>query len=271
VREERPHSSYFYPDIDDELITKFINKYGAERWAEEEREALSMVRPKIERILSRKSGVTMVDLGTGTGRLIPWLNSFKCSLKTIVATDLDRRRISSARKFYRYNGNVDFVVSSAGSCPLRNESVDFILLSHIIQHISKEEYKKIIYEMFRLLRYNGIVLMMTTHSDQEHEYYILMNKGGMKIINEDMFEQYARNPRPYSLPIRRFSINSLITHLDSAGFHIIDVVFYHTKPEYFKEFNSIKELNALGPEAHKYSIDVVILMKKRGVGSALGE
>ncbi len=250
-------SRYFYPDVDDYLVERMIREYGS-RWSDEEVEMLSIMASNIGDIDPMQC--LAVDVACGKGRLIPWIRDALCSSGEVVALDLDFSRLVEALS--ERDSSADLVLANAESIPLRSEEVDFVLCSHLIQHVTRRACHRILEEMHRILKPGGYALILTTHSEREHEYYMIAKEDGVEIVDAETFDLYASNPHRYMLPVRKFDLRNLLSTLENLGFEVVKVVFYHTRHLYFNLFKNVEELNKLGYEARRYAIDVAILVRK---------
>jgi len=163
---------YTYPDINDVITATFVEKYfGVERWYKEEEIMLNIVKAE----LKKRDGINLaVDIGTGQGRLVPWILSFS---KRVVALDLDIIRLIIAKRV-NHSLNTSCLLGDGCFIPLKNSCADFVLLSHVIQHIPTYKLPELLTELRRILRNHGNALIMSTHStDLKKERYLLVQKG----------------------------------------------------------------------------------------------
>ncbi len=250
-------SRYFYPDVEDRLVEKMVRVYGG-RWEREELEVLNIVAKYLGDVGA--SRCIAVDVACGKGRLIPWIKSLICRSGEIIAFDLDISRLTKALD--EIDVNTDLLLANAEFIPLRSSVADFVLCSHLIQHVTRSACFKILGEMHRIMKLGSYALIMTTHSDQDDEYYMVVREGGAEVVDAETFDAYASNPQRYALPVRKFDLRKLLDNLRDLGFDIVKLLFYHTKPTYLHVFKDVNELNKLGYEGRKYAIDVAILVRK---------
>ena len=217
-------SKYFYADVGDRLVEELAKVYG-DRWLGEEVEVLRLVAPVLGGAGARRC--LAVDLGCGRGRLIPWLRGV-CRSCEIVALDLDISRLVEALS--RRDAATDILHADAASVPLRSETADFVLCSHVIQHVPRAACRRILEELYRVLKPGSYALLLTTHSERGEEYYIVGGKSGAKEVDAETFDDYASNPRLYELPVRKFDIRKLLKELEGMGFAVVKTLFYHTLP-----------------------------------------
>jgi 2-polyprenyl-3-methyl-5-hydroxy-6-metoxy-1,4-benzoquinol methylase len=62
---------YYYPDVNDELTSLYIRRYG-KLWRKEEELVLDIFKHEVRRSFGDDAGVA-VDVGCGKGRLIGWV------------------------------------------------------------------------------------------------------------------------------------------------------------------------------------------------------
>ncbi len=123
---ERPLRIYTNPKITDDIYLHF-----------------SELRNAVKKYANEIKGVTL-DIGAGKS---PYRNFFKNVTKYIRLDKFD------------YNNKPD-IIADASKIPLRNNSINSVVCFQLLEHV--KEPQKIINEIYRVLKKNGVCLL-TTH------------------------------------------------------------------------------------------------------------
>ena len=275
-------SNYTYPDREERLTSRLIQSYEETRWNLEEAYVLKKVK---DALLEDKEKLTVsLDVGTGLGRLI----SFLLSISTkVIAIDADLWRLRRAMESFGDRPNVFFLWTKGSRLdPIPPESVDFINYSHVAQHVAHHELLETLGEFYRVLKDDGWLLLLTTHSEGK-EWFLVSTENGIKEIKRNEYEKLTRNSQPGKLPVRKFDVDYLEALLRDFGFKIEWKIYYHIKPEFvagaeIEEPESIngnpaernqeqgveeiikilKSINSNEMEARRKALDVALLLRK---------
>ena len=275
-------SNYTYPDRDERLTSRLIQSYKETRWNLEEAYVFKKVK---NTVLKENEKLTVsLDVGTGLGRLIPFLLSISTK---VIAIDADLWRLRRAMEFFENEPNIFFLWTKGSRLdPLPPECVDFINYSHVAQHVSHYELLETLGEFYRILRDDGWLLLLTTHSEGK-EWFLVSTENGVKEIKRNEYEKLTRNSQPGKLPVRKFDVDYLEALLRDFGFKIEWKIYYHIKPEFAprdeiekpKSFNenpskrdpgqwveeiieSLKSINSNEMDARRKALDVALLLRK---------
>lgn len=276
-------SNYFYPDRDEGLTSKLIQEYDDMRWTLEEAYVLKSVKETLGE--KEKLGLSM-DVGTGLGRLIPFLLSIS---KKVIALDADLWRLKKAMEAFDSNPNVFFMWTQGSRLdPIPPQTVDFINYSHVAQHVTHPEFIETLGEFHRVLKRGGRVLFLTTHSEGKEKFLVSTEEGAIE-ITRDEYEELTLSPQPKRLPVRKFDLDSLENLLRECGFEIEWKIYYHIRPEFapiveLRELKNpscdptklletpekgvediirnLESINADEREARKKALDVALLLRK---------
>jgi ArsR family transcriptional regulator len=107
--------------------------------------------------------LTVVDLGTGTGSLLPLLHRHAAR---VIAVDLSRGMLKRARtRLADGDGPVDLVRADTETLPLPDASVDGVVANMVLHHLPRPEVA--IREMARVLRPEGrgVIVDFETHDE----------------------------------------------------------------------------------------------------------
>lgn len=112
------------------------------------------------------SGLTVADIGTGTGGMLPLLSEFA---EKIVAVDISQEMLRRAKARARALGleNVDFLKADLRDLPLEDASVDAAFATLVLHHATNPGAA--IKEMARILR-PGRVLVVVDLYAHRHEW-----------------------------------------------------------------------------------------------------
>ena len=119
---------------------------------------------KLERMAQRlniNSGSTLLDVGTGTGALIPFLLSVLGKKGQIIALDFAETMLRIARA-KGFNGNIDYLNADVTRIPLRNETFDAVVCYSSFPHF--QDKPRALAEMKRVIKSGGRLFICHTSS-----------------------------------------------------------------------------------------------------------
>ncbi len=136
-----------------ERIRSFFNS-KAESWdcgisAETARKS-----EKIVRSLAIRPGSAVLDVGCGTGLIIPWLTEAVGSRGRVTALDIAEKMLLVARRKYDLP-NVEYIHGSIEETPFLDDSFDEIVCHNCFPHVMRKV--EAAREMFRVLKRGGRV------------------------------------------------------------------------------------------------------------------
>lgn len=138
---------------------EFFNKQAA-RWDEQYHQddasqadacPSGQIRELVE-TFDLKEGKTVLDVGCGTGILLPYLSEKVKEKGSVFALDFSWNMIFRAKK-NEEKPNIHFINASVEALPLIDESMDYITCFATFAHIADQ--KKAVYEMGRALKKGG--------------------------------------------------------------------------------------------------------------------
>ncbi|OGM10437.1 hypothetical protein A2159_02930 [Candidatus Woesebacteria bacterium RBG_13_34_9] len=108
---------------------------------------------------SKISKASILEIGCGTGRSISFIKeSLHKKVFNIIAIDYSKACISYAQKRYGKSG-VIFKSYKGKILPFKNNSFNFILSSHVIEHIPKKHQALFVSEISRVLKTGGMAII----------------------------------------------------------------------------------------------------------------
>jgi SAM-dependent methyltransferase len=134
---------------------EFFNRQAA-CWGEQyNRDVTSQIRELVERF-DLKEGKTILDIGCGTGILLPHLSDKVENEGLIFALDFSWNMIFEAKKKIHpkvEGSQIQFINASVEALPLKDQRIDCITCFATFAHVT--EQKKAVYEMSRVLKKGG--------------------------------------------------------------------------------------------------------------------
>ena len=123
-------------------------------FVEERRVIKRELMPAATRVKRQGRAPIILDLGCGTGELAP---GFLRAGYSYIGIDIEPERIEYARKTFRKG---KFHVMDATDLRYPDGYFDQILITGVLHHLSDEEVRRIVAEMKRVLRPEGLALVM---------------------------------------------------------------------------------------------------------------
>ena len=111
-----------------------------------------------------------------------------------------------------------------------NRKFDFILCSHVLQHVNADNVQLILRKLTSLLKKNGLLAIMTGHSDSNQDKYLKDYFKNSEIIEEIISKEefnslICNNSRV--LPIHLFSSQNIAQILTNLHLKILDIKSFH--------------------------------------------
>lgn len=137
----------------------------AEAWDDGRSESLGIHAGSLALAGLLPRNLTVLDLGTGTGSLLPFLGSY---VDRVIAVDLSPGMLSRARERIRSEGpdSVRFLKADTERLPLPDASVDGVVANMILHHLPHPEAA--LREMARVLKPEGrgVIVDFESHDEQ---------------------------------------------------------------------------------------------------------
>lgn len=150
---------------------------------------------------------SLLDLGCGIGNLTAALKKEKPSLK-VTGIDINKKAIKKANTLFP---QTNFLKADISNLPFKNNTFEIITGFDILEHLSNP--KKVLKEVYRILKKGGIVHFSTPLEGQPGTLYWLLS-----YLNWHGKEKYAGHQQ-------KFSRSSFLKLIKKSGFKIINQRF----------------------------------------------
>lgn len=117
-------------------------------------------------VLSRKSQVKILDIGTGAGGFIGMIGSVFDDYSEIIGVDISEGAIKAARNNFD-DGRIKFELMDSNDLEYSEGSFDVVCLSNSLHHL--DDIKTALGEMYRVLNPGGYMVFNEMYSDVEEE------------------------------------------------------------------------------------------------------
>lgn len=219
-------NEYQYPDPEDRMTAENIRRIELYPgyWEESEKNVLNIVK----KIIGQGTGQRrFLDAGCGEGRLIPF---FEDQFNEIVAIDPDQERLRVAVELVCDRGLFwKTLIKQVAIEDFDDKKFDFILCSHVLQHVHTASIPVIIKKLRDLIKEDGVLCITTCHSTKENGYFVKnflkKSRNLSEAITNEEFNLLINSGE--SLPVHFFQFNELGRLLSSNGLKIIEFRVFH--------------------------------------------
>jgi cyclopropane fatty-acyl-phospholipid synthase-like methyltransferase len=256
---------YFYPDVNDSLTTALVKEHEPfpGYWDRSEQFILDQVKIYIQKKIPRE-GSSMLDVGCGQGRLIFEFQDF---FETIHAIEPDVKRMEGARVSVESKGLSNRVSFESISIEELGETrkFDMILCSHIIQHVHTDQLPTIFGKFKKLLKNEGLLIILTSHSRKKYDTYIKQWSQNSEVLQEQItkeeFNRLTRNELGV-LPHHRFSIQNLLQMSEEVNLRVVKTTSFHILDNFYgidRLINRDKLINSFPFFKSRFGSDIMVL------------
>lgn len=142
---------------------EFFDRYAGDWDSQHHQDHVSQIKELVERF-NLKEGSTILDVGCGTGILLPYLSE----KGSVFALDFSWNMILNARKNKAKKG-IHFINGSLEALPLKNQTIDYLTCLDTFAHVTDQ--KKALHEMSRALKKGGKLFIAHTLGKKELAEY----------------------------------------------------------------------------------------------------
>ncbi|HWR40445.1 MAG TPA: class I SAM-dependent methyltransferase [Patescibacteria group bacterium] len=128
----------------------------ADSWDETREKNERKLRELIE-VIGLCSGESVLDVGSGTGVLLPYIRQFVGTYGKITAVDFSPNMLERARAKYRHFGNISFCVGDIMEMPVA-ELYDKVVCLNFFPHM--KDKPGFLVQMRRHLKADGVLVIM---------------------------------------------------------------------------------------------------------------
>lgn len=257
-------SNFMYPDFEDKLTVKYINANELYKgyWEKSEKRVLNYF---IKKYLRNTRG-RMLDIGCGLGRLSLFFSKY---FDEIIALEPDQSRYEKAKENLEKLNSSIIVKTILGNldCINADEYFDFILCSHVIQHIPYTRVQEILSECSNRLNNNGYFVLMTSHSLKAKDYFVKVDQKNNELFESEISETQFNDLTLGKdvLPTRMFTINSLRELFNNSNLDLIDYRVFHLEniSPLERIFINDFSVNLFNKYMDRYGRDILVIGKRR--------
>lgn len=255
--------NYFYPDRNDDIaLATFTQTNHTTGWKTTEDKLHAYVRNVLLRRFGKK--LRILDLGTGSGRLVP---QYIALSRFFAAIDRDKTRIDFSRILAaaREAGKcIDIRVMNGNSLEgICREPFDFIIISHVLQHIPHSLIHQILEQCIEKLTTDGILYIAIPVTHEPDEYYVILHKKVDHVIyftvDEVEFTHACEHPSEGVLPGRVFSLSAINDLCLQHRLYMRDSIAYHYYKTYQGDHGQLLHLRGSIPMG---ICDIALLLLK---------
>jgi len=154
------------------------------------------LRSAVIRYLNIRSGMHIVDVGSGGGWLTRHMNDKSVSVTSIDLSFKNVKRVTA-------ENNSTGLLADAATLPFSNESVDAVIASEVIEHLNDPE--KAIAEFIRILKPGGRVIITTPYKEDIKQHVCI----------------HCNKLTPANAHLHSFDESRLVTMFSHGGAHEI--------------------------------------------------
>lgn len=259
--------TYTYPDRNDRLTCQLIDtEYDGTYWGESEaevlRQALEETDILVDALRNRNQSISLLDLGCGMGRLF---SVFAEKADRIIAAEPDEERcaaaVAAAEKVSGETGIPVKVFHGDASVLPQDEKYNFIVSSHVMQHITCGMAADLMSTMAARLKPHGLLIMTTTYTNGEDDLFFRESwKDGKRFNEATDREGFNRTFGTEGvLPVRMFAEQSILTLAEAENLELVRMSRYH----YQQHHRAAEDLEANMSGDGAGARDVMYIFRKR--------
>lgn len=177
-----------------------------------------------------KKGIKVLDIGCGRGEIVFWAAKHGAKAFGIdYAKDAIALAKTSAKTYAKeIQKRVHFTVTDAKKTPFPNTSFDIIFFIEVVEHLYPEEQEKIIKEIHRVLKQNGILVMHTAPSKWFNDYTYRYYCYPLSRILIGAWNTITKKSYPHLLPWKLLRTDShTVMHVSEPDYFSLNKLFKH--------------------------------------------
>lgn len=138
-------------------------KTDVERWIKNDGE-------EFLRRIGIKEGYVVLDFGCNEGHYTIPAAKVVGNKGMVYAIDIDKGPLDRLKRMAEKEGleNILIIQNSGENIPLKNESVDVVLLYDVLHYMNKSKRKRLFNEVYRILRQDGFLSVYPRHTLENH-------------------------------------------------------------------------------------------------------
>lgn len=171
---------------------------------------------EMARLLGNLNGKKVLDYGTGAGRSAKLLKTL--GAEEVIGVDHDENMIEQAKK--ETQPGLTFELITDDLIPLEDESVDAVVTAHVwVEMKTLDEMNKSAKEMFRVLKKDGTIIVITTNPGSiGHDYVSYTYKKANNLRSGDPITCVVKGEKPFEIDDTYWSEQDSLMVLQNAGF-----------------------------------------------------
>ena len=204
---------YRYPDSDDAITATYLRNREPYPgyWQLSEKRALAAA----ERVMPAGGKLNALDLGCGSGRLLPHLAH---RYGHVTAIEPDAARAARARAVGDRLSNIEVLHGDIEAVRMRQQIFDVVICSHVIQHVPTDAVGPLFASVRAVLRSRGRLLLLIPKLGCTNTKFDATrldgNRATTRPLDEAEFNSLATNRLEDELPTQRFSSQEIARLLD---------------------------------------------------------
>jgi len=160
---------------------------------------------------------SILDVGSGTGILLPYLRKVAGKESRIVALDYSQAMIEKAKE--KYGINYEYVCADAGKTGLEEQSFDVVVCFSVFPHFSDK--RKVLKELYRILKPGGRLIV--AHADVKETINAFHHGVGGPVAHDFMPENDEMTKLLEKAGFKNNQINEGKDYYIAYGYRFINV------------------------------------------------
>jgi len=215
--------------------------------------------------------IKILDVGAGTGKLIKTLSIE--GKYTLVEPDPKRADLAKKRVCLTKD---QVIVDFFQNISLPSETFDLIFCIHLAQHVSEDDWEKIIKNISKIIKPGGYLVLAFTVKNSLFGTYNLQwtnkNDRTMNKVSRSEFNHIAKKHNPNILPIKKIDIDEMINQLSNLSFKVLRYEYYSpifitrkqkTLQWFLKRLTSDLQNKILKIVRYRYYYDCIMIVRKK--------